>query len=49
MSGDFGPVAVRILSVIANGGGGASTFDNGDNITIYFSELCNCAGQGEVN
>jgi hypothetical protein len=49
MVGDFGPVAVKILSVVASGGVGPSTFDNGDNITIIFSELCDCAGQKEVN
>ncbi len=48
MAGDFGPVAVRILSIVASGGGGPSTFDNEDNITISFSELCDCAGQKEV-
>ncbi len=48
MVGDFGPVAVKILSVVASGGDGPSTYDDWDNLTILFSELCDCAGQKEV-
>ncbi len=48
MVGDFGPNAVNILRLVASGGNGQPSFDNGDNITVYFSELSNCAGLPEV-
>ena len=49
MIGDFGPSAVSIVRLLAGGGTGQASLDSGDNITIFFSELSNCAGQPEVS